>query len=394
MASGLTSASGTYVDCGFGKGYSLKITCQGPSCAALANFPSLSCNHPSALSSECNNGVTCGNTPVMTESSNFQSNFTIQQPPMAITTTTNESIDVNGEAVSLNGTSDGNVTYSYGAITVSNNGTSVSGTPIQTGARTTSSSACKRFSPPWFLLFIVFMSMLVAQVPAQSVSWSNVLIDVPTDNVAFITQLEPQLCDGSVPVIDAVICGARQQVLGIADIVRLCLEVVGKAPQPAAATSDPLSAMLFTLGNTVACNKIANAMLSGTTDQQAGRDLCSAVIPSSACVTSIVTTVVTTHGSTMTISSFLSVSSTSGSATTGTSGASTGSNIVSATAAASASVVASSGGATPSGGESTQSQGSAPAGVTLSAPAPAPQNASTPLIKHRRNGIICDDPHI
>lgn len=400
MASGLTSASGTYVDCGFGEGYSLTVICQGPSCAALANFPNLFCTQPSALTSECDNGVTCSNVPPPTiESTNFASNFTVQQPPMGITTTTTQNIDVNGQGISLNGTSDGNVIYSYGAITVSNNGTSVSGTPVATGAQTTSSSAAKRrFCPPWFLLFIVFVTMFVGQVPAQSVSWNDVLQDIPNANVDFITQLEPQLCDGSVPVIDAVICGARQQVLGMADIVRLCLEVVGQAPQPAAATSDPVSAMLFTLGNTVACNKIANAMLSGTTDQQVGRDLCSAVIPSSACVTSIVTTLVTTHGSTMTISSFLSISSSpqSGSTTARTTGAlpSAASNLESATAEVSASAVASSARATQSQSGPTRSQDSTPAGITLSTPAAAPTNGSLREIKHRRNGVICDDPDI
>ena len=135
MATGSTSANGIYVNCGPGQPFSLQVSCTGPSCQTLESFPGLTC-HSTSTNSVCSNGVTCQNPqPQQLQSTNFVSNFTLSQPPQTVQVMTQQNIDVNGSSIQLNSTNNGEATYTYGDVTVSDNGTSVAGMLLATLAQ-------------------------------------------------------------------------------------------------------------------------------------------------------------------------------------------------------------------------------------------------------------------
>src|SRR5277367_4465836 len=70
----MTTANGTYADCGMGL-FHVSITCAGPSCEALNDFTNLTCTSENSITT-CTNDVVCA-TP-----SNFTSQFSISQPSM------------------------------------------------------------------------------------------------------------------------------------------------------------------------------------------------------------------------------------------------------------------------------------------------------------------------
>jgi len=324
-----------------------------------------------------------------------------------VTVTTTQNLNIGGQAVELNATNDGQVTYQYQSpsqnVTVSNNGTSIQQAPGSTSTSNSKKSESSRLyiCPKWVIIFLVFMSIFSTQIHAQSLSWDSILSGIPPENVQFIEGLESQLCGASIPVIDAAVCGGRQAFLSVADITRICLQIVGEAPQPDSATADPASAFVFALGNTIACDQIANAMLSGPHDQ-AGRDLCSDFVPSSTCTTSVFTTEISTHGTT--IVSTLSTLAVTSSGTTHKTAASSGTTTVSGTtgskatasAAASAQVSGASTGSAPSGvapsvtSSTTTKKATSTTSITTTVSAPLAGNLTSALL-HRRNGIICND---
>jgi hypothetical protein len=105
MSAITSSANGTYIDCGFGMGVSLTITCGGPSCQALQSYPNLQCNtDPSSTTSTCTNGITCSG------STNFKSAFTLaQHTDNTVTSSQNLTID----SETFTGTDDGKGDISY-----------------------------------------------------------------------------------------------------------------------------------------------------------------------------------------------------------------------------------------------------------------------------------------
>lgn len=394
MASEATSANGIYMDCGPGQPFSLQITCTGPSCLTLQSFPGLTCQSTST-NSICNNGVTCSNAPPQQQqqfqASTFVSNFTLTQPPQAVQVMTQQNLDIGGSAIQLNATNTGDVTYSYGDVTVNNNGTSVSGTPISTSTRKSSSSRSHVVSK-WALVLLVFMAMFIGQIQAQSLSWGSILSGIPMLNVQFIQGLEPQICSSAIPVIDAAVCGGRLDALGVADIARICLQIVGQAQQPEAALTDPVTAFGFALGNNIACDQIANAFLSGTNDEN-GRQLCASYVASTTCITSVFTTMFTSNGSTV-VSTLSTLSMPSSAASQ--SGGSVSAAIITGSAAVSSQV--SGGSAAPAssataGGSASQASGSTPV-ATIKPIAVSTGNATVTGLKHRRHGIPCNDPEI
>ena len=174
MASSSTSANGIYMNCGPGQPFSLQVTCTGPSCQTLQNFPGLTCQSTSA-NSVCNNGVTCHNSQPQQQQqqqlqSTFVSNFTLTQQPLAIQVTTEQNIDVSGSSIQLNATNNGEATYVYGDVTVSNNGTSVAGMPSSTSTRKASSASRSHVVSNWALVLLVFLGMFIGQIQAQSLT--------------------------------------------------------------------------------------------------------------------------------------------------------------------------------------------------------------------------------
>jgi len=417
MTSLISSLNGQYKSCGVGQPFSLQLQCNGPNCGAVLQFPGLQCQTVSGGQS-CTNGVTCNPAsnpqpssssgsgppaPPSLGSGGFTSSFNIEQDQQTGGTVTNQNINIQGQSITLNATSNGTATYQYGDITVSNNGTT---SPSPSSPGKSSSSKTYPLSN-LFLIALVFFSMFVSQIHAQSVTWDDILQGLPQENVQFIESLEPELCAGTIPVINAAVCGGHQSFLGVADIARLCLQTVGQAPQPADVTGDNASQLIFSLGNTIACDQIANAMLS---DSQGltGRGLCSAYVPFSTCTTSVFTTEFTSSG--MILVSTLSTlgqssAASSGSAATETSAGSASSGASPAVNPSSGTVTstAASQGSTPNAMSTSASAGVVSSGAPVSNPAVG--SSSSPLtsaasnttlaIKHRRfGGIPCDDERL
>ena len=138
-------------------------------------------------------------------------------------------------------------------MTVSNNGTSVApaGPSSTLNSATSSASNGYRVCSTWITVLLILASMFMTGARAQSLSWGDVLMGVPPDNVQFVDQLESPLYADSIPIIDAVQCGGRAQFLGVADINRMCPQVLGQAPQPVVATADATSAFVFALETTL-----------------------------------------------------------------------------------------------------------------------------------------------
>jgi hypothetical protein len=131
MSAITSSANGTYIDCGFGMGVALTITCGGPSCQSLQSFPNLQCTtDPSTTTSTCTNGITCAG------STNFKSAFSLaQHTDNTVTSTQNLTID----SETFTGTDDGKGDVSY----TSSNG---DGVPPP-GSQSSSSAAPPSTSP-------------------------------------------------------------------------------------------------------------------------------------------------------------------------------------------------------------------------------------------------------
>jgi hypothetical protein len=131
MSAITSSANGTYIDCGFGMGVALTITCGGPSCQALQSYPNLQCTtDPSTTTSTCTNGITCAG------STNFKSAFTLaQHTDNTVTSTQNLTID----SETFTGTDDGKGDVSYSS-------SGGDGVP-PTGSQSSSSAAPPPTSP-------------------------------------------------------------------------------------------------------------------------------------------------------------------------------------------------------------------------------------------------------
>jgi len=123
MSAITSSANGTYTDCGLGQGVGLVLTCGGPSCGILSQFPHLQCsNDPISSTTSCTNGVTCPGTP------NFKSIFQMQQHPDN-SVSTQQLLEIDGQ--DFDGTDDGHGVVSYGPTNVA-----TSPTPSATGTGT------------------------------------------------------------------------------------------------------------------------------------------------------------------------------------------------------------------------------------------------------------------
>jgi hypothetical protein len=125
-----SSANGTYTDCGLGQGVSLTITCGGPSCGILAQFPHLACtNDPSTAALNCNNGVMCPQ-PV-----NFLSQFDMQQY-LNNTVSAQQLLQIDGQMFAGSDNGQGTVSYAplMNAVSSTTSKASTSTTRVGGGA--------------------------------------------------------------------------------------------------------------------------------------------------------------------------------------------------------------------------------------------------------------------
>jgi hypothetical protein len=258
-------ASGSYTDCGYGQGFALKVSCDGPSCGPIASFPGLTCTHKASLI-ECDNGVSCDIVSAQAlYATQVTSNFTLnQQNAQTSDVQTNQNLNVNGQQFNVTDTGQGNVSYTYNNQLV---------TPSTTSS--VSHSRAPRFSFPKWLLILAFVLGVQAQSP-----WATLLTGFPSEIVSLVESMGNQLCQGMVPILNSVINQGLQDYRGVADLNLACAQILGQA------NPDPSTALFFNLGTTLACDKISNDMLYGSS-AQVGRAVCQATVVSSGTSTSL-----------------------------------------------------------------------------------------------------------
>jgi len=159
--------------------------------------------------------------------------------------------------------------------------------------------------------------------------------------------------------------------------------------------------LVFSLANTIACDQIADAMLS---DSQglAGRELCNAYVPFSTCTTSVFTTEFTSSGMILvsTLSTLKQSSVTSEGSRTSAGLTSSGASpaVVSQSSGTVTSTTGSQGSTSVSGSAQVVSSVvpvSTPTVVSSSSPLTSAAGNTTLAIKHRRfGGIPCDDERL
>jgi len=134
-----------------------------------------------------------------------------------------------------------------------------------------------------FIVFSLFTNMAWAQ--SASDNWNQILEGFPPENIRIVQDHIPDLCSELVPTLGAVVNGDKDTYVGVADIARQCLQIIGLTNTVVA---DPAIAFGIALGNTLICNRIADAMFGGSAIT-VGQELCN-----------IVASAVTTSGSTIT----------------------------------------------------------------------------------------------
>src|SRR5579862_82442 len=122
-------ASGTYTDCGYGRGFSLKVSCEGPSCAGITSFPGLTCVQKTS-STECDNGINCNfASSEALSATQVASNFTFQQNAQTADVQSTQNLNVNGQQFNVKDSGNGNVSYTYGNEQVTPSGTTTVAPP-------------------------------------------------------------------------------------------------------------------------------------------------------------------------------------------------------------------------------------------------------------------------
>ena len=275
-------ASGSYTDCGYGQGFSLKVSCEGPSCGAITSFPGLTCTQKASLT-ECDNGVSCDIVSSQAlYATQVTSNFTLnQQNAQTGDVQSNQNLQVNGQQFNVTDTGKGNVSYTYDNQEV---------TPSTTIAMSPSpTSQAPRFSISKWFIFLMFALSVQAQSP-----WATLLAGFPSDIISLVESNGNELCAQMVPILSSVINQGLTDYRGVADLNLACMQILGNT------NPDPSTALYFSLGTTLACDKISNDMLYGSS-AQVGRAVCTAAIVTSSGSSSL-SIVPATATSTMSVS--------------------------------------------------------------------------------------------
>jgi len=286
-------ANGVYQDCGYGRSFSLKVSCDGPSCGAITGFPGLTCTQK-ASTTECDNGVTCNiASSEALAATTVVSNFTVQQRAQTADVQSTQNLNINGQQFNVMDMGNGNVSYTHGNEEVTPSGTTTVAAPSPT------SKAPPRLSVSnWMFIILTTLSMFIAQIQAQSSPWADVLIGFPSDIINLVQSNGDQLCQQMLPTLNSVINQGQADYRGVADLNLVCMQVLGQAT---AANTDPSAAFYLTLGKTLACDKIANDMLFGSS-AQVGRVLCQVNIVSASTGGSTLSILASTATSTLSLS--------------------------------------------------------------------------------------------
>src|SRR5271154_6830424 len=204
--SDVSTANGTYSDCGVGSPPSVIVTCGGPSCSALHTQNLLTCTSMDDTSTvHCNNSVTCPG-PV-----NFVSNFTFVQMELLVSIMQN--ITVDGYKYSIDDPGDGQPvsTTSIGTVpgtsptsgacpTVSTTSAAAVSTASVKSAANRNSFGHRRSYPSLMLVLVMIMSLFITHIQAQSPSADLNEINglFPAGHQTLLQQVEQSYCQGSV----------------------------------------------------------------------------------------------------------------------------------------------------------------------------------------------------
>lgn len=240
----MTTANGTYRDCGWGEFY-FSITCSGPSCDAFNHFPNLTCTSTGSTF-HCDNGVVCNTTP------NITSTFSLTQPSMNVSVL--QQIVIDNKRFLVTQDLSGRATYS--------NGTSTS-----LGHRVRRPKPVTFFTLLICLLF--FSTHALAQLSFEQL-WGNAQQSLesklPSDWTSKVmVGLEKAICN---KIGDKIIDLTQDVVLPEekAALIVECLEIASDFEFSTGlgelALATPFSMFVFATANLLGCNAVVNTLLN------------------------------------------------------------------------------------------------------------------------------------
>jgi hypothetical protein len=172
----MTTANGTYKLCDSDNYVAIVLTCSGPHCSGLQG--NLTCTQPDAGYWICNNNRTC------TGSSSIISNFTLNQPNVAITEI--QYLLINGTNFVLTQDESGNITVANGTVAPSQSPGTSATTTAQSHSSTTQSFALRHASSWHLLIFISVLALMAVQANAQKIPCISEVINGTFNRLARI----------------------------------------------------------------------------------------------------------------------------------------------------------------------------------------------------------------
>jgi hypothetical protein len=243
----MTTANGTYIDCGYGQGFSISLWCSGDSCDAFSAFPWLQCTNSSNIF-HCTNGVDCSGS-----GSNFTSVFSFTQTDVNVSS--NQQLNIDGKYFVIDQDTSGEVL-----------------------SKATSSSSTIRI--PRLLLFVLAFISLLSGVMGQ-LSAAEVIQDIenkiPSQFQQYIPSIEGSVCAWVEENIVVNSQGKSTELLQ-ADFVSYCVWVTeGIDSSPTVGETEAHTRFLARFGNLWLCNKLAGLIVSAdasVTESVALQHLC------------------------------------------------------------------------------------------------------------------------
>lgn len=246
----MTTAQGTYSDCGPNKNFSITINCTGPDCGGFALFPTLQCTNSTNQSSVyCTNNIQCDN-------SNFTSVFFLNQPSTNSNVTLAENLTVGSLQFQISVDSTGNASYI-------NKTASNAPTKSSAGYRTASPSNV-------FILLVMMLSIFTGSVYGQAASIAQIEQGIsaalPSFFHSILPTVEKELC-GYIggQIISRTLTGDPEYDVAIAELTTFCLEAI-ETVEALTGVAEAIGATVIGLvplefGNVWACNYLAGRML-------------------------------------------------------------------------------------------------------------------------------------
>lgn len=241
----MTTANGTYADCGPGRSFSLTIDCFGPGCSGLQTFPGLTCTNSSSdsLSVQCNNNVVCDSP------ANFTSAFTLKGDNSTANVT--ENVKTFGSEFVFTEDSEANATYV--------NETS-SNPPAKSGA----SISLPRLHSKFMIVFFAFMATCISSGFAQSTPLQSLEASLPQVFGSIIQAAEVPICHaaaglvegGVIQLTDPAVADALAQLKIICENALWEIEISTGIAEAALAVPLGAGILAIGLGDFLACNKL------------------------------------------------------------------------------------------------------------------------------------------